>query len=245
MFETAMLPEDGMRGALGMTGSLVLQSCLVGGVVVASLLGPVMLPTPPILAISVPAPRLPKAVRVVHTEVAPRTSASPSALQYVRRAFVPRVATSVAPVGAFVMADDLPQVGPASPIGTGNLPVPFDVGRVAPPPPPPPKPKPAEPAVAAKPTVIGGQVLAAMQLTRVQPVYPELARRTRIEGVVQLHGVIGRDGRVLQLRVISGHPWLAKAALDAVAQWTYRPTLLNGQPVKVEAPIEVRFTLSR
>jgi protein TonB len=62
---------------------------------------------------------------------------------------------------------------------------------------------------------------------------------------VTLHGIITREGRIGQLRILSGHPLLVKAAFDAVSQWVYSPTLLNGQPVEVEAPIEVRFSLSR
>ena len=92
---------------------------------------------------------------------------------------------------------------------------------------------------------VGGNVLASKMLLRVQPLYPELARRMRIEGVVQLHGIITREGRIAQLRVLSGHPLLVQAALDAVRQWVYSPTTLNQQAVEVEAPIEVRFTLSR
>jgi protein TonB len=75
------------------------------------------------------------------------------------------------------------------------------------------------------------------------PVYPPLARNARISGVVQLLGSTGTDGRVPQLRVMKGHPLLVPAALDAVRQWIYYPTLLNGDPVEVVAPIDVHFTL--
>ena len=80
-------------------------------------------------------------------------------------------------------------------------------------------------------------------MTRVQPVYPVLARQSGIQGVVVLHAIIDRDGRVSELRVISGHPLLVKAAIDAVNQWRYQPTLLNGQPVEVETTITVSFVL--
>ena len=96
----------------------------------------------------------------------------------------------------------------------------------------------------AKPLQIGGQVLAAKAISRQQPIYPPLARQARIQGVVKLHSVIAKDGTVQGLRVISGHPLLVPAAVDAVRRWTYHPTLLNGQPVEVEAPIEVNFILS-
>ena len=77
------------------------------------------------------------------------------------------------------------------------------------------------------------------------PVYPPLARQARISGTVRLEGVISRTGHVINLQVVSGHPLLATAALDAVRQWVYRPTLLNGEAVEVIAPIEVHFTLSQ
>lgn len=86
-------------------------------------------------------------------------------------------------------------------------------------------------------------MLAAKLLKRVIPPYPVLARQTRIQGTVHLLGIVAKDGRVQNLRVIDGHPLLRQAALDAVSQWVYSPTILNGQPVEVEAPIDVNFTL--
>jgi protein TonB len=94
------------------------------------------------------------------------------------------------------------------------------------------------------PLRVSGGVQEAKILDRVIPTYPALARQARIQGTVELIGVIGKDGRVQQLRVISGHPLLINAALEAVKQWAYRPTLLNGEPVEVVAPISVRFTLT-
>jgi protein TonB len=92
---------------------------------------------------------------------------------------------------------------------------------------------------------LGGAVQAAKLINRVIPVYPLLAKQARVAGTVKLIGIVGRDGRVQQLQVISGHPLLIQAALDAVRQWLYHPTLLNGDPVEVVAPIDVHFTLSR
>jgi len=66
---------------------------------------------------------------------------------------------------------------------------------------------------------------------RVEPVYPPLARQARISGTVKLTGVIGVDGRIRELQVVNGHPLLARVALEAVRQWVYEPTLLNGKPV--------------
>ena len=71
-----------------------------------------------------------------------------------------------------------------------------------------------------------------------------VARAARVQGTVRLEGILGKDGRVRELRVISGHPLLAPAALEAVRPWIYKPTFLNGEPVEVLAPIDVNFTLN-
>jgi TonB family protein len=79
----------------------------------------------------------------------------------------------------------------------------------------------------------------------VLPTYPPPARQARIEGPVVLHAVISREGSIESLQVVSGHPFLARAALDAVRQWRYRPYVLNGQPVEVDTQITVNFTLGK
>jgi protein TonB len=91
----------------------------------------------------------------------------------------------------------------------------------------------------------GGNVQAAKLINRVQPSYPPLARQTRIQGTVRLHAIIGKDGTVKELTLESGHPLLVQAALDAVRQWRYQPTLLNGEPVEVDTTIDVIFTLNQ
>jgi periplasmic protein TonB len=80
-------------------------------------------------------------------------------------------------------------------------------------------------------------------LLRVQPVYPPLAREARIQGSVVLQAVIDRDGKIKNLQVLSGHPMLVQAAVDAVRRWRYRPYVLNEQPIEVETQITVKFTL--
>jgi protein TonB len=92
--------------------------------------------------------------------------------------------------------------------------------------------------------VVGGKVQAAKLIHQVQPVYPVLARQTRAQGVVTLDAVIGADGSIQQLRLVSGHPLLTASAMQAVQQWRYSPTFLNGKAVEVHTTIEVRFTLS-
>jgi protein TonB len=78
----------------------------------------------------------------------------------------------------------------------------------------------------------------------VKPPYPPLARQSRIQGTVVLQAVIGKDGTIQNLQVVSGHPMLAQAALDAVKKWRYRPYYLNGEPVDVDTTININFTLS-
>lgn len=92
---------------------------------------------------------------------------------------------------------------------------------------------------------LGGDLQAAKLVAQIQPVYPVLAQQGGIQGYVVLHAVIGTDGRVSELQVISGHALLVRAALDAVKQWRYRPTLLNGEPVEVDTIITVSFSLGR
>jgi protein TonB len=82
-------------------------------------------------------------------------------------------------------------------------------------------------------------------LTRVEPVYPPIAKSAGIQGPVELEAVIGRDGRIENLQVLSGHPMLVRAAADAVLRWRYRPYVLNGEAVEVETRITVNFILAR
>ncbi len=83
----------------------------------------------------------------------------------------------------------------------------------------------------------------AQLIRKVAPVYPPLARATRTSGQVRLLAVVGTDGSIRSLQVLSGHPLLVQAALAAVSQWRYKPPYLNGQPVEIVAPIDVNFTL--
>ena len=110
--------------------------------------------------------------------------------------------------------------------------------------PPPNKPPAAVQKAPAAPVPMGGDVQMAKLLRKVIPEYPQIAKSARISGVVRLIGTIGKDGTIQNLQVVSGHPMLARAALDAVRQWIYKPTLLNGNAVEVIAPIEVTFTLA-
>ncbi len=95
----------------------------------------------------------------------------------------------------------------------------------------------------AKPQFMGEGVMAAALLRRVQPVYPDAARLMRLSGEVRLRAIIATDGSVRELTLLSGNPLLAQAAMAAVREWRYRPTLLNGQAVAVETYITVNFVM--
>jgi protein TonB len=102
----------------------------------------------------------------------------------------------------------------------------------------------AQPAQQEKrPVKISEGVLEAQLISRIEPQYPFLALQTKTQGTVRLHAIINREGRITSLDVLNGHPFLVKAALEAVRQWRYRPTLLNGEPVDVETSITVIFRL--
>jgi protein TonB len=103
------------------------------------------------------------------------------------------------------------------------------------------------PAVAGPPAQIrvGGNVQATLIVTKVPPVYPALAKQARVSGVVHLDAIIAKDGTIQELHSLGGPALLLQAAMDAVRQWTYRPTMLNGEPVMVETTIDVNFTLNQ
>ncbi len=105
------------------------------------------------------------------------------------------------------------------------------------PPPPLPKEKPSPPIK------VGGEVQESKLVFRVDPVYPELARRARISGPVILQVMVDEEGSVAEIKILSGHILLTEAAVEAVSQWKYSPTLLNGEPLPVVATVTVIFKI--
>jgi protein TonB len=112
----------------------------------------------------------------------------------------------------------------------------FSAGPPEPPPPPP-------PAEIKEPVRQGGNVQASRLIRRINPAYPELAKRARVSGMVILEVVVDELGNVEEIEIIRGHPLLNQAAVEAVRQWKYSPTLLNGEPVSVIATVTVNFVL--
>jgi len=91
---------------------------------------------------------------------------------------------------------------------------------------------------------VGGNVQSAMTVSKIPPIYPAAAKAARVQGVVHLAAVVGKDGTIQELHALSGPVELVDAAMDAVKQWVYKPTLLNGSPVQVETTIDINFTLN-
>ncbi len=155
---------------------------------------------------------------------------------------------------AMIKEEDLPPA--ATGAVTGGVPggVPGGVGggvlggvigsipNAAPPPPPPPAAKPKPPS---EPIRVGGNVQAAKLVRQPKPAYPQLAKQARIQGTVKFNAIIAKSGAIQNLQLVSGHPLLVPAATEAVKQWVYQPTLLNGEPVEVITQIDVNFTLSQ
>jgi TonB family protein len=111
------------------------------------------------------------------------------------------------------------------------------------PPPPPPLPSLASTAT-GQPVRIGAAVQQSKLVSQAKPVYPPLAKAARVQGTVRFEALIGTDGHVQNLQLLSGPPLLVPASLEAVRQWVYLPTLLNGNPVEVITTIDVNFTLA-
>ena len=252
MFETAVLSSGPQTKRMwttlmGFSG----QAALLTGLVLSPMIWPSSLPKVVWSSITLAPPAPPPPPPGPAPQIVPRVRVIPGFHAFTQPPAVPPRVLHVddlaeaPPTGPFVVGgiegaatrggasgsiigDIIGSVGPAVPAYHPPIPV----VNVAP-----------APAAPAKPARIT-QLQMAEPIQRVQPVYPPLARAGRIQGTVELMGVLGTDGRIHEIKVISGHPFLSKAAVDAVMQWVYRPTLLNGQPVEVQAPIKVRFILN-
>ena len=243
MFESALALEvPGRRSPLLL--SFTIQTLAVGVVLLIPLYYVEQLTVLPTMPVPVYAPKLPhvKIMSVV------REAASAFAPQLVQpSARRPLTAPTRIPVLSqqrAVISDagapqfaDVPAGGFA---GDGFLV--GDRGLMMPPPAPP-EPKAEAKAPRTGPVRVGGDVQSARLIHQVRPLYPALAKQVRTQGTVRLQAIIGRDGAIQNLQLMSGHPLLVPAAVDAVKQWRYRPTLLNGETVEVLTQIDVHFHL--
>ena len=213
--------------------SIAFHLSLITGIVVAPLFATGDLPeprraAPEYVLVTAKLPPDPALVQR-NTTPAPSTSGAPLTPPDAVRPETPLTPFEPAPV-------DLP----VSDVERGNL-VPGGVvsggDPFPPPPPPPPAPK--------QPLPVGGVIRAPQKIKDVAPRYPALAQSAGVEGMVILQAVIGEEGSVLDVRVLKGKPLLDQAAADAVRQWRFTPTLLNGQPVPVVMTVTEAFTLNR
>jgi protein TonB len=178
-------------------------------------------------SVSVPAPaNVQTPVPAVLAPAVVAAQASPAKA----RAFIPPPTQQTAEERAVIDAPPALANAPATPLGVSLPPA---LGTVSPP-----------PAGAPQPVRVESNLQAGNLLKRVVPVYPPLARSAGVQGVVRFTAVIGKDGKIQNLKLISGPSPLVDAASSAVKQWVYRPTLLNGQPVEVVTEINVNFTIS-
>lgn len=148
------------------------------------------------------------------------------------------VAPTVIPKKIEMIKEEAPDIGVEGAVGvaggTGGVVGGVLGGIIGPPPPP----KPVQTRIR-----VGGNVQGAKLIRQIQPVYPPIAKTAHISGTVLLHAIIAKDGSIQELQYISGPAMLMKSAMDAVHEWRYQPTLLNGEPVEVDTQIQVVFTL--
>jgi periplasmic protein TonB len=244
VFEQSLLLNDGIKRPWNFLASVGAELLIVTLALLIPLLYREHLPTVHWKDIVVGPPPAPPPAVPQRAHDSPVTNTTPSLTLHRPFVFSPRSSAQTPPTtpGDFT-PEAPPSIGPDTGLGgrTNALGT-FIPNIVALPPPP------SKPIVEKKPSgplPVGGDVEMALLIRKVVPEYPALAKSARISGVVRLIGTIAKDGTIQNLRLVSGHPLLAHAAMEAVRQWVFKPTFLNGQPVEVIAPIEVHFTLGQ
>ena len=241
MFEDSLLEHAGRmktRKPVTVIISFVGQSMLMAILVLIPLIYTEALPRRELMTFLMapppPPPPPPPPAPPAKVRVAPRVAPKPQEMMQPKA--IPKQV-------AIIVEEPLPPPGPVGGvvgglgiIDTGGGASGLLSGIIAPPPPPPPP---------QERIRVGGNVQSARLVNQPRPVYPALARQARIQGTVRLEAVISKDGHIEELTVVSGHPLLIKAAQDAVLQWQYEPTLLNGVAVEVITTIDVNFTMGR
>jgi protein TonB len=252
MFEQSLVDLGKTRKTWPVVVSFVAQCFMLGILILIPLIRYEVLPSTQLTSFLVapppppPPPPPPAAAPVKIVKVIPRQFDAgklmapkeiPKEIAVIKEDELPPQTGAVGVVGG--VPGGVPGGAPGGVIGgiIGSVPV------AAPPPPPPkveekPKPKPVQRIR------VGGNVQAARLVNQPRPVYPPLARQARIQGTVRFNAIIGKDGRIENLTLVQGHPLLVPSATEAVKQWVYKPTLLNGEPVEVVTQIDVNFTLS-
>jgi protein TonB len=246
MFEQATLSSAnaGRRAwttGLGFAG----EAALVGFIALAPLIWPEAMPKPQalLMLLTPPAP-VPPPTDVV---VKPRATQAPiTPMRFTLPASIPKSIDMVVEEPPAVIGS-APGLGQVTGDRNNLLDAIIGAARTGParpvpvkPPDPLPRPDSTEPR-----RIRTSSIELARVIHRVEPVYPQMARMIHVQGTVELTGVIGIDGRIRELKALSGNPLLVKAAIDAVSQWIYAPPILNGERVEVIAPITVNFRLDR
>ena len=238
--------------------SILVHGTLAAALVVIPLFQTPLLPQVAALMPMRPPVALGRSVELVPVSRARSTSPSPVTAESNALTVPPRFPSEIAIVNespSDAPVGFVPSSGPGNGGGRSGLPFGVDIEdghRAVPPPrpPAPPTPPPAPPAATTEPVVKApirvGSLEPSKLVYSVQPVYPKLASISRTQGSVVLEAVITRDGAVdpKRLKVISGHTLLVPAAVEAVQQWRYRPTVLSGEPVEILATITVNFILN-
>src|SRR3954454_21058962 len=235
-WQEVTMARDGLRGHL--SGSLpisvavhlVVLLTLFAVPLIGNIIVPTVMATAPGYMLAAPAPPPPELV-VRSVPQPPQNTATDT----------PAPIPTTAPTAILPERDARsfnPEVAPPDSTAIGNaVGVPLGLGAYAPPPRPPNPPKPSGPVRVADLPV------APRKTEDMRPIYPDIARQARIEGTVVMEAVLDPSGRVTQLHVIKSVPMLDQAALDAVRQWRYTPSVYGGRPVSVLMTITVRFTL--
>ena len=258
MFEQMLLPEGGTHQKRNAALVLAAQALLAAFVVlvipglfvlplpktdlVTELVAPPPPPPPPPPA----APAVTRTVRTAAVKPVPRVF---NIQKLVAPKAIPQEPAIIAAVPALPDNAAIGGVPGGIPGGVPGGVIGGTVGGTIGAPPAPPAPAPtqaqAQPATSTPSQIrIGGDVQAAKLTHEVQPAYPRLAKDAHVMGTVKLSATIASNGTVKDLHVVSGNPLLVQAAVNAVKQWTYQPTILNGKPVEVLTEVDVKFTLS-
>lgn len=236
--------KDSTKKPLTVALSVLLQIGAIAVLILIPLLYTTALPTALLKDLLI-APAPPRAAIASKEYRAAVPKAAPRTFQVAHLYSAIKVARSVMPADMIAAAPDIGVPGGSSDIGAGSG---SDIGGVigsVPGLPPPTAEKPRPPRKPNQPLRVGIGVEEANLVHRVMPVYPPLAKATRVQGMVEFTALISKDGRIENLQLVHGHPLLVNAARAAVEQWRYRPTLLNGQPVEVVTDIIVNFTLTQ
>lgn len=236
MFRDVVDPSIKVGGKCGYTVpcSIVVHTLAV----VAAVVFPLVVtngdrwPTPPTLLAFVGAPPLPQAPPAPAPPRARAEKPGPAANPNAAPVEAPHDITVETPIES-----NRSLLGVIEGTGAGEI---LGVGEHAAPPPPPPAPAPVTPRA---PVRLGGDIRPPAKTRDVSPVYPAIAQAARVQGMVIIEATISPAGRVLDARVLRSIPLLDAAALAAVRQWEYTPTLLNGAPVSVVMTVTVNFQL--